>query len=70
MTTLNKMDVFVKAAELREFGVYNQPVNDMWVKVIEERELQDTPICAVAALNNADTDHALLALLKEYPREI
>ena len=70
MTTLNKTDIFVKAAELREFGVYNQPLMDMWVKVIEERELQDTPICAVAALNNADTDHALLSLLREYPREI
>jgi len=70
MTTLNKTDIFVKAAELREFGVYNQPLMDMWIKVIEERELQDTPICAVAALNNADTDHALLALLREYPREI
>lgn len=70
MTTLNKTDVFVKAAELREFGVYNQPLMDMWVKVAEERALQDTPICAVAALNNADTDHALLALLREYPREI
>ena len=70
MTTLNKTDVFVKASELREFGVYNQPLMDMWVKVAEERADQDTPICAVAALNNADTDHALLSLLREYPREI
>lgn len=70
MTTLNKTDLFVKAAELREFGVYNQPLMDMWVKVAEERELQDTPICAVAALNNADTDRALLCLLRRYPREI
>lgn len=70
MTTMNKTDLFVKAAELREFGVYNQPLMDMWVKVAEERELQDTPICAVAALNNADTDHALLCLLRRYPREI
>ena len=70
MTTLNKTDIFVKAAELREFGVYNQPLMDMWVKVAEERELQDTPICAVAALNNADTDHALLSLVREYPREL
>ena len=70
MTTLNKTDIFVKAAELREFGVYNQPLMDMWVKVAEERADQDTPICAVAALNNADTDHALLALLREYPRKI
>ena len=70
MTTLNKTDVFVKASELREFGVYNQPLMDMWVKVAEERADQDTPICAVAALNNADTDHALLALLREYPSEI
>ena len=70
MTTLNKTDVFIKAGALREFGVYNQPLMAMWVKVSEEREFQDTPICAVAALNNADTDHALLALLREYPREI
>lgn len=70
MTTLNKTDVFIKASELREFGVYNQPLMDMWVKVSEERADQDTPICAVAALNNADTDHALLSLLREYPREI
>ena len=41
-----------------------------WVKVIEERDDQDTPICAVAGLNNGDTDHALLALVKQFPREI
>ncbi len=70
MTTLSKTDVFVKAADLREFGVFNEPLVARWVKVIEERELQDTPICAVAALNNADTDAALLELLRQYPREI
>ena len=70
MTALNKTEVFVKAGDLREYGVYNQPLMDMWVKVIEERELQDTPICAVAALNNADTDHALLALVRQYPAQV
>lgn len=70
MTVLSKTDVFVKAAQLREFGVYNEPLTDRWVRVIQERELQDTPICAVAALNNADTDHALLELLRQYPREV
>lgn len=70
MTVLNKTDIFAKAAQLREFGVYNEPLVARWVKVSEERELQDTPICAVAALNNADTDHALLELLRQYPREV
>lgn len=70
MTTLIKTDIFAKAAALREFGVYNEPITARWNKVIEERELQDTPICAVAALNNADTDKALLELLRRYPREI
>lgn len=70
MTALNKTDIFIKAAQLREFGVYNEPLVARWVKVSEERELQDTPICAVAALNNADTDHALLELLRRNPRDV
>ena len=65
MTTFTKNDIFEKAAGLREFGVYNQPLTDMWAAVEAERAYQDTPICAVAALNNADTDHTLLALLQE-----
>ena len=67
---MNKTEIFEKAASLREFGVYNEPLTARWNKVIEEREYQDTPICAVAALNNADTDKALLALLKDHPAEV
>ncbi|MDD6160617.1 MAG: NADH-ubiquinone oxidoreductase-F iron-sulfur binding region domain-containing protein, partial [Oscillospiraceae bacterium] len=70
MVTLSKPEIFMKAAEVREFGVYNEPLMGRWVKVIEERGDQDTPICAVAALNNADTDKALLELVRLYPREI
>ena len=44
MTTLNKTDIFVKASELREFGVYNQPLMDMWVKVSEERKHNFEPV--------------------------
>ena len=51
MTTLNKTEIFEKAAALREFGVYNEPLTARWNKVVEERQWQDTPICAVAALN-------------------
>lgn len=70
MTTLNRDEIIAKAAGLREFGVYNEPLTARWEQVEAERHLQDTPICAVAALNNADTDKALLALLRRYPREI
>lgn len=70
MTMLTKNEIFEKAASLREFGVYNEPLTARWNKVEEERAYQDTPICAVAALNNADTDMALLALLKDYPAEV
>ena len=67
---MNKTEIFAMAASLREFGVYNEPLTQRWDKVIAERADQDTPICAVAALNNADTDKALLALLKDYPNEV
>lgn len=70
MPVLNKEDILAKAAQLREFGVYNEPLTDRWNRVNDERWMQDTPICAVAALNNADTNHALLALVRQYPREI
>ena len=70
MTTYTKSDILAKAAGLREFGVYNQPLADVWAQVEAQRHHQDTPICAVAALNNADTDHALLALVQDNPKEI
>ena len=55
---------------LLEFGVDRTPVADKWKLVNEEREFQTNPIRVVAGLNNADTNGALLALLKENPERV
>lgn len=62
-----KEGVIAKIAEcgLLEFGVDRTPVAAKWQRVNEERKFQSNPIRVVAALNNADVDGALLALLKE-----
>ena len=70
MTTLSREEIYEKAGQLREFGVYNEPLTQRWQRVEEERWLQDTPICAVAGLNNMDTDGALLELLRQNPQDV
>lgn len=58
------------ASGLVEFGVLREPVADKWKLVNEEREFQTNPIRVVAGLNNADTNGALLAILKENPDKV
>lgn len=58
------------ASGLVEFGVLREPVADKWKLVNEERGLQTNPIRVVAGLNNADTNGALLAILKESPDKV
>ncbi len=60
----------VKAEGLLEFGVDRSSVADKWSLVMEEREFQTNPIRVVAGLNNADTNYALLSLLKENPQKV
>lgn len=58
------------ASGLLEFGVDRTPVVEKWETVNEEREFQTNPIRVVAGLNNADTNGALLAILKENPDKV
>ncbi|MCI8281590.1 MAG: 4Fe-4S binding protein [Lachnospiraceae bacterium] len=54
----------IKAAGLREFGVYNQDLAKKWEQDLAEKENWDASLKVIAALNNNDTNHALLELLK------
>ena len=69
---MGKAGVIARIAEsgLLEFGVDRTPVAEKWNLVNEEREFQTNPIRVVAGLNNADTNGALLALLKENPERV
>lgn len=58
------------ASGLLEFGIDRTPVADKWNLVNEERGFQTNPIRVVAGLNNADTNGALLAILKENPDKV
>ncbi len=58
------------ASGLLEFGVDRTPVAKKWETVNEERKFQTNPIRVVAGLNNADTNGALLAILKEDPDKV
>ena len=70
--TMGKAEVIARIAKsgLLEFGVDRTPVAEKWNLVNEEREFQTNPIRVVAGLNNADTNGALLALLKENPEKV
>ena len=67
---MTKGEIFAKAEGLLEFGIDREPVVYKWARVTEERSFWPNPIHAVAALNNGDLNHALLALLKENPEKV
>lgn len=60
----------IKAAGLREFGVYNQDLAEKWAKDLEGKKYWEAPLKVIAALNNNDTNRALLDLLKSETTEI
>lgn len=60
----------IKAAGLREFGVYNQDLAEKWAKDVEGKDYWEAPLKVIAALNNNDTNRALLELLKSETTEI
>ena len=63
-------EIYEKAAGLREFGVEKDLLTAKWDLVKEERQFQTNPIRVVCGLNNADTDYALLAILKAAPEKV
>ena len=68
--TMTREALFAKAEGLMEFGMERVPVTEKWARVNEERDFWQNPVRAVAALNNADLNHALLARLKENPEKV
>ena len=68
--TMSADEIKAKVSGLREFGCDRAPVADKWAAVDAEREFQPYPIAAVGALNNADTDKALLCLLKDNTEKV
>lgn len=60
----------IKAAGLREFGVYNQDLLEKWEQDLAEQKRWEAPLKVIAALNNNDTNRALLALLKTQAADI
>ena len=60
----------IKAAGLREYGVYNQELTEKWAKDAEGKEYWEAPLKVIAALNNNDTSRALLRLLKTETADI
>ncbi len=64
INAVSSEEIIAKAAGLLEFGCDRTPVTQKWEKVNEEREFQPNPIAAVAALDNADLNKAMLSLLR------
>lgn len=60
----------IKAAGLREFGVYNQDLAEKWAGDIQASREWERPLKVIAALNNNDTNRALLELLKTETKEV
>ncbi|MCI6017700.1 MAG: 4Fe-4S binding protein [Clostridiales bacterium] len=55
----------VKAANLKEFGVYHEDIVDKWHKIIASAADWEGDMALAAGLDNCDTDRMLLVLLKE-----
>ncbi len=70
--TMSSRDVFDKIAEskLSGYGLFTQPLADCLTAAKLESESENKELGVVAALNNADTDHALLEVLKNEPEKV
>lgn len=55
----------VKAAGLREYGVYNESIAEKWENILADADPADGDMAVAAGINNNDLDKALLAILKE-----
>ena len=67
MMNLNIEEIIakVKAANLKEFGVYHEDLADKWAAILANAGDWEGEMIVAAGLNNNDTDRALLAILKE-----
>ena len=60
----------IREANLSEYGIYAQPLFDRLMAAKEESAEEQKELGVVAALNNADTEHVLLTVLKEQPEKV
>ena len=60
----------IREANLSEYGLYSQPLFDRLMAAKTESEEEQKELGVVAALNNADTEHVLLTVLKEQPEKV
>ncbi len=70
--TMTSRDVFgkIKESGLREYGLFSRPLADLLTKAKLESENENKELGVTAALNNADTSHALLEVLKNDPEKV
>ena len=60
----------IREANLSEYGLYSQPLFDRLMAAKTESTEEQKELGVVAALNNADTEHVLLTVLKEQPEKV
>lgn len=60
----------IREANLSEYGLYSQPLFDRLMAAKTESAEEQKELGVVAALNNADTEHVLLTVLKEQPEKV
>ncbi len=60
----------VSDASLLEFGTDKTPVSEKWELTRKKETLIKASPCLVCGLNNADSDHTLLNILKENPEKV
>lgn len=60
----------IREADLSEYGIYAQPLFDRLMAAKTESAEEQKELGVVAALNNADTEHVLLTVLKEQPEKV
>ncbi len=72
MMNLNIEEIIakVKAANLKEFGVYHEDLADKWANIIANAGDWEGEMIVAAGLNNNDTDRALLAVIKEDAQKV
>ncbi len=72
MMNLNVEEIIakVKAANLKEFGVYHEDLADKWAGILANAGDWEGEMIVACGLNNNDTDRALLAILKEDAQKV
>lgn len=60
----------IREADLSEYGIYAQPLFDRLMAAKTESAEEQKELGVTAALNNADTEHVLLTVLKEQPEKV